>query len=81
MNRDELFMKAIELREEERAAFLIAECGEDTSLRDEIQLLVEAHQSEDSLLDDIDPESTAESLSGRPALHDDRPVQVAGTDR
>ena len=51
MIEEELFTRAIELPQEERAAFLKEACGDDDALRRTLEGLLSAHNMDSALLD------------------------------
>ncbi len=61
-----VFHEAVELQEEERAAFLAKVCGSDGQLREEAEQLIAAHERKSSF---IDPPVLAETVE----LRDDQP--------
>lgn len=48
---ENLFARAIELPRAARGAFLRAACGEDESLRQRVEQLIEAHESAGAIID------------------------------
>jgi serine/threonine protein kinase/tetratricopeptide (TPR) repeat protein len=48
---EEIFDEALDMPEEDRAAWLVSRCGDDVALRREVELLLAAHEQRDSPLD------------------------------
>ena len=48
---EEIFDEALDMPEEDRAAWLVSRCGDDVALRREVDLLLAAHERSDSPLD------------------------------
>src|SRR2546423_15477697 len=58
----EIFNSAVQYEPEERAAFLLQACGEDDSLRKEVESLVASHEKEGGFIDSPAYEAAAELM-------------------
>jgi hypothetical protein len=59
---DELFLAALEYEAEERAAFLDDACGDDDSLRREVESLIASHEQANTFIERPAFEAAAEGL-------------------
>ncbi len=68
----QLFHAALDVREEERSAFLAAECGSDHELGREVESLLEAHRTDDSFIEPPDFDAVSR------VLRDEKPETMIG---
>src|SRR5215212_1865415 len=59
-----IFSTALEIEPARRGVYLAEACGDDERLRAEIEILLAAHESEDSILDSVEI-GLAQSLTSR----------------